>query len=661
KKGELYFGGIYGFNYFNPAELKNTEKDIGVIFTKFKLEGEWMKYGEKGSPLIKPVYETKEIYLSYRNRSFTLKFQPSDLSSPELINYKCVLSGEEDEETLLGEMNEIHFNALASGDYVLKIYARRGDGSWSSSPATMKIYIAAPFWQTWWFWTAIALLLALLVRVFIKVRIASAEKEQIKLEVKVQVRTQEIREQNKKIAEQNKKIQEEKNKVVRQQQLLQIEKDKTEKLLKNVIPASTAEELKKKGKASARAYKIVSVLFTDFVGFTHISDRMTATELVKKLDVYFTEFDKIIAKNNIEKIKTIGDAYMCAGGVPVRNNTNPIDTCVAALQIQAYMNKRKNDAIANDGEYWELRLGINTGEVTAGVIGSQRLAYDIWGATVNQAQRMEMMGAPGEVTVSGATYQHIEPYFECRFKGKAQSKSRGIIDMYIVERIKPELSAKGEGLIPNSRFHEIVNLHLYSSINYYKAERHIMRLLEKHLSKALHYHSIAHSKDVVVAVEKIALSENVTDEGLFLLKSAANYHDAGFIEEYDNNEPIGARLAGEILPKYGYTDQHINKIKDLIFVTKIPHNPKDHLEEIICDADLDYLGRSDFHKIADKLRLELREHGKINSDRQWDEIQVGFLKMHKYFTNTAIKTRKKKKMENLKEVEERLKRNEYKD
>ena len=661
QKGELYFGGIYGFNYFNPAELKNTEKDIGVIFTKFKLEGEWMKYGEKGSPLIKPVYETKEIYLSYRNRSFTLKFQPSDLSSPELINYKCVLSGEEDEETLLGEMNEIHFNALASGDYVLKIYARRGDGSWSSSPATMKIYIAAPFWQTWWFWTAIALLLALLVRVFIKVRIASAEKEQIKLEVKVQVRTQEIREQNKKIAEQNKKIQEEKNKVVRQQKLLQIEKDKTEKLLKNVIPASTAEELKKKGKASARAYKIVSVLFTDFVGFTHISDRMTATELVKKLDVYFTEFDKIIVKNNIEKIKTIGDAYMCAGGVPVRNNTNPIDTCVAALQIQAYMNKRKNDAIANDGEYWELRLGINTGEVTAGVIGSQRLAYDIWGATVNQAQRMEMMGAPGEVTVSGATYHHIEPYFECRFKGKAQSKSRGIIDMYIVERIKPELSAKGEGLIPNSRFHEIVNLHLYSSINYYKAERHIMRLLEKHLSKALHYHSVAHSKDVVVAVEKIALSENVTDEGLFLLKSAANYHDAGFIEEYDNNEPIGARLAGEILPKYGYTDQHINKIKDLIFVTKIPHNPKDHLEEIICDADLDYLGRSDFHKIADKLRLELREHGKINSDRQWDEIQVGFLKMHKYFTNTAIKTRKKKKMENLKEVEERLKRNEYKD
>lgn len=660
-KGELYFGGIYGFNYFNPDDLKNTQKDIDVIFTKFKLENDWLKAGEEGSPLIKPIFETREIFLSYRGRSFTLKFQPSDLSNPDLLNYKCILSGEEQEEIMLGSMNEIHFNALAPGDYVLKIYARQGDGNWSSSPATMKIYIASPFWQTWWFWTLLAVILAILVRVFIRARIEGARKEQIQLERKVQQRTQEIREQSKKIEEQSKKIEEEKNKVVKQQELLQIEKDKTEKLLRNVIPESTAEELKKSGKARARAYKVVSVLFTDFVGFTKISDRMSATELVKKLDVYFTKFDEIIVNNNLEKIKTIGDAYMCAGGVPVRNSTNPIDTCVAALQIQAYMLNRKNDALANDDEFWELRLGINTGEVTAGVIGSERLAYDIWGATVNQAQRMEMMGAPGEVTVSGATYHYIEPYFECSFKGKAQSKSRGLIDMYIVHRIKPELSSNDEGLIPNSRFQEIVNLHLYSSINYYKAERHIMTLLEKHLSKQLHYHSIAHSRDVVQAIEHLALLENVTDEGLFLLKSAATYHDAGFVEEYDNNEPIGARLAGEILPTYGYTEEHINKIKELIYVTRIPHQPKNLLEEIICDADLDYLGRDDFHTIADKLRLELREHGKISSDRQWDEIQVGFLKMHRYFTQTAISTRKKKKMENLKEVEERLKRNEYKD
>ncbi|MFT5779111.1 MAG: hypothetical protein ACI837_002068, partial [Crocinitomicaceae bacterium] len=171
--------------------------------------------------------------------------------------------------------------------------------------------------------------------------------------------------------------------------------------------------------------------------------------------------------------------------------------------------------------------------------------------------------------------------------------------------------------------------------------------------------SISHTKDVVSAVERLALLENVTDEGLFLLKSAATYHDAGFIEQYDNNEPIGARLADEILPKYGYTDKHIETIKDLIYVTEIPHAPKNHLQEIICDADLDYLGRDDFHEIANRLRDELMEHNKIESHKQWDEIQVKFLNMHKYFTKTAIKTRKKKKKQNLKEVMARLALDEY--
>jgi predicted metal-dependent HD superfamily phosphohydrolase len=235
----------------------------------------------------------------------------------------------------------------------------------------------------------------------------------------------------------------------------------------------------------------------------------------------------------------------------------------------------------------------------------------------------------------------------------------GLIDMYTVERIKPELSVNGDGIYPNERFHQIVNLHHYSSINYYKAERHIIKVLEKGLSEKLHYHSIEHTKDVIKAVERIALMEGVTDEGLFLLKSAATYHDAGFVEQYDKNEPVGARLAEEILPKYGYTKQHIETIKELIYVTQIPHQPKNKLEEIMCDADLDYLGRDDFHEIADKLRRELKEHGKIDSDRKWDEIQLSFLTMHKYFTETSIKTRQDKKSKNIAEVQARLDKNEY--
>ncbi|MFT5858266.1 MAG: ligand-binding sensor domain-containing protein/class 3 adenylate cyclase [Flavobacteriaceae bacterium] len=661
KSGVMYFGGIYGYNYFNPSELSDTKSEISVVFTKFKLDNKWMKPGVEGSILKAPISKTREINLSFDKRSFTIQFQSSHLSNPELVNYKYELVGSGKGPVLIGTDNEISFNALESGDYELKVYARLADGSWSSYPASIKINIASPFWQTWWFWACLVILLAIATRWFILRRIDASRREQVRLEIKIRERTKEIQAQNEKIELQRAKIEEERNKVVEQQKLLQIEKDKTDKLLRNIIPESTAEELKKRGKARARAYSKVSVLFTDFVGFTKIAEHMNPTELVKKLDVYFTKFDEIIVKNNLEKIKTIGDAYMCAGGVPVRNNTNPMDTVLAALQIQAYMEKRKNDAIANSREYWDLRLGINTGEVTAGVIGSERLAYDIWGATVNQAQRMEMMAEPGNVTVTGATFLHIEPYFECTYRGQVESKSQGMIDMYVVERIKPELSVNGEGIFSNKRFNQIINLHLYSSINYYKAERHIMRVLSEQLSESLYYHSISHTKDVVTAVERIALLENVTDEGLFLLKSAATYHDAGFIEQYDKNEPIGARLAEEILPKYGYSDKHIATIKDLIYVTEIPHAPTTHLQEIMCDADLDYLGRDDFHEIATRLRDELKEHGKIETNKQWDEIQVKFLNMHKYFTETAIKTRKKKKQQNLEEVIARLERDEYSD
>jgi predicted metal-dependent HD superfamily phosphohydrolase len=377
--------------------------------------------------------------------------------------------------------------------------------------------------------------------------------------------------------------------------------------------------------------------------------------------VLFRKFDEIIQVNDLEKIKTIGDAYMCAGGIPIESSTNPMDACIAALQIQDYMSKLKFDAIANHKDYWEIRLGINTGSVTAGIIGDLKLAYDVWGSTVNDAEQMEKLGEPGSVAISGSTFNYIEPYFECEHKGKVITKGNKEVDMYKVKRIKKELSIGGKGVLPNKKFNEIVQLHHFSSIKYYKTEHFVLDYLKKGLSKKLLYHSVDHSIDVVKAVERIALREGVTDEGLFLLKTAAILHDAGFVKQYEHNESIGAQMAADWLPKYGYTEQHIKTIVELIHVTEIPHRPINKLQEIICDADLDYLGRDDFEEISNKLRKELRSMKKISSDRNWDEIQIQFLRSHKYFTKTSIDSRKKKKGENLQAVLKRYDQNKYKD
>lgn len=657
--GKLYFGGIYGFNYFDPESLSYKSPDISIQFSRIKLEQEWLVPRKDSKILPKPLSLMKDLVLDRTQRSFTIRFQASDMSNPELIEFKYILEGSNEGEIFLGTDNEIHFNSLNYGTYTLKVFARRGTGEWSKEPAMLKVEVQAPFWLRWWFYVLCGILGAVLLFAYLRYRLESERLEQLRLEEKIQERTAEIREQNKQIETQKKQLEEERNKVLEKQRLLQIEKDKTENLLTNIIPTETLNELKKKGKAEARAYRKVSVIFSDFVGFTKISDNLKPSEVVEQLDFFFTRFDDIIERNNIEKIKTIGDAYMAAGGVPVRNNSNPIEACLAGLQMQDFVVKHMKESEERGEPTWELRLGINTGEVTAGVIGSKKFAYDIWGASVNKAQRMEMLGEPGEVTITGNTHQFVHSFFETTYKGKVQSKSKGLLEMYTVDRIKPELSEEGEGVFPNVKFKKVLELIIFSGINYFKAERKITKLLTEKLDKNLYYHRVEHSQDVVNAAESIALQEGVTDEGLYLLKTASSYHDAGFVEEYENNEPVGARMAEEILPQFGYTEEHIAIVKELIYVTKIPHNPKNHLEEIMCDADLDYLGRDDFHAISDRLMRELKEHGKIKNQKQWDLIQVSFFNSHEYYTDTSKRLRQKKKDLNLKEIEERIAKDDY--
>lgn len=215
--------------------------------------------------------------------------------------------------------------------------------------------------------------------------------------------------------------------------IIENEKDRSEKLLLNILPHETAEELKEKGSATPKHYDLVSVLFTDFKGFTTIAEKLTATELVEELNRCFFAFDMIIDKYGLEKIKTIGDAYMCAGGIPVANTTNPVDIVKAGLEIKEFMENLKKEREARGQDYWELRIGIHTGAVVAGVVGKNKFAYDIWGDAVNTASRMESSGVPGKVNISGTTYELVKDHFTCSHRGKIQAKNKGEIDMYIVE------------------------------------------------------------------------------------------------------------------------------------------------------------------------------------------------------------------------------------
>ncbi len=211
------------------------------------------------------------------------------------------------------------------------------------------------------------------------------------------------------------------------------EKKRSEELLLNILPAETATELKEKGSIQAKDYTMVTVLFTDFINFTKSSESMSAQDLVNEIHYCYSEFDRIIALYGIEKIKTIGDGYMAAGGLPVENRTNPVDAVYAALDIRNFMETEQRKRKIDGKAFFEMRIGLHTGPVVAGIVGIKKFAYDIWGDTVNIAARMEASGAAGKVNISGATYELVKEKFNCTYRGKIQAKNKGEIDMYFVE------------------------------------------------------------------------------------------------------------------------------------------------------------------------------------------------------------------------------------
>lgn len=220
--------------------------------------------------------------------------------------------------------------------------------------------------------------------------------------------------------------------IEKQKKQLESEKSKSDALLLNILPEEIAAELKRFGKSYARKHEEVSVLFADIKGFTSIAEHMTPDLLVTQLDETFRGFDYITGKYGLEKIKTIGDAYMCAAGLPQDDEAHALNAVKAAIDMQNFIGEFSRSKVIQDLPGFEIRIGIHSGSVVSGVVGTKKFVYDIWGDTVNLASQMEQQSEPGKINISGETYKLVKDHFNCKYRGKIAVKGKGDIDMYFI-------------------------------------------------------------------------------------------------------------------------------------------------------------------------------------------------------------------------------------
>lgn len=613
----LWIGGADGLIRFDRDILQTDSTDHTILIKRIVL----------GNDSIIPLnpqidYSIKKDNIKIEPHFNSMQFDyvcPAYLGNETML-YKIFLENFDDNWSDWSYLTRKEYNFLRPGKYVFWVKAKNVYGV-EYKEAKIEFTILAPYYQTILAYIVYGVFLVVFLIIFFRYRSYQFAKEKNKLEKIIKERTDEL--------------------------LKEIER--AEDLLVNMLPQQIADELKIKGKTSIHKFDLVSVLFTDIQGFTEIAELIDPSVLVHKLEELFLRFDTIVGKYRIEKIKTIGDGYMCAGGIPEKDRTNPIEVILAALEIREYMKEFEFDNEKTSHLNWGLRIGIHSGPAIAGVIGTKRYSYDIWGVTVNSASRMESKGKVGQVNISEASYNLAKDYFDCEYHGTIREKAGAELKMYIVNSIKEGFAEDANGTIPNSK----LRFQLFE-IRYNDLYDYILEKLEKELPKNLYYHNLQHTIDVCEQVELIAQAEGISNKEIILLKTAALFHDSGFTIGYDNHEIYGVKLAREILPRFQYTREQIELISNLIMTTKVPPSPKNKLEMIMCDADLDYLGRRDFIPISRNLFMELYERKRIKSVDEWLKKQIGFIEKHTYFTETALANRdvnKKQQLENIRQMD----------
>ncbi|MGB1316878.1 MAG: two-component regulator propeller domain-containing protein, partial [Flavobacteriales bacterium] len=399
--GNLWFGTIRGATVYSPKARRKQLVENLLHITSVKLgSGETVWEESEFTEGVSGYFDLPiNLKLPYASNSININYNGIDLRAPDKVRYEWRLAGYNDQWSFMEDGQTIPLPNLPANKYVFEVRSVNNDGVWNKNPTTFAFTVLPPIWQTWWFITLATLLGILLIWGIVKLNQQRLLKDKERLQKKVDERTVELRH----------------------------EKDRSDALLLNILPSETAEELKSTGYASVRYYERVSVLFTDFVGFTNITEGISHEELVRSLDEHFRMFDEIMDKYSIEKIKTIGDAYMAAGGIPTKNKTNPLAVTAAGLEMVHQLQALNEEKTKNGQKPWQLRCGIHTGSVISGVVGKNKFAFDIWGDAVNTAARMESSGDIMKVNISGSTYELVKDYFNCTPRGKIKAKNKGEI------------------------------------------------------------------------------------------------------------------------------------------------------------------------------------------------------------------------------------------
>lgn len=418
----LWFGTVRGATRYDPHRIFEDSNEPITRITGIELffqAVDWSPWCEGFDAHGLPI----GLRLPHDRNHLTFTYEAISLVHPEKVRYRFQLEGYDPDPSPITSTDRVTYSNLPPGSYTFTVEARNGSNYWNQVPITFSFTIDPPFWRTKPFMFSSAGSGILLVMLLVRWRESRLRRERARLELMVADRTSE----------------------------LAVEKQRSDALLRNILPEATAAELKEHGSAQARRHERCSVLFSDFAGFTAFSGLMDSAGLVAELDRSFRAFDELCDRYGVEKIKTIGDAYMCATGLPKASRTHALDIVLmglAMMDVSEKLNARRREQGAQE---WPIRIGIHSGPVVAGVVGGKKFAYDIWGDTVNLASRMESQSAPGCVNVSGATYAQVMDYVIATPRGPIKVKGKGELHMYFVERLKPEYSKDAAGHLPNEK------------------------------------------------------------------------------------------------------------------------------------------------------------------------------------------------------------------